>query len=274
LGCHQKIGKAWAANVHGKVRAEKGNIAPICIDCHQTHVVKAASDTPIKDACLSCHKDARQQHESWLPRAERHFETISCPVCHAPKAERRVNLMLYNSAGKERIKDSAGVPIFEKRVDSAGSGNGDELDDRALLALLKDLSKDDPGGTSYLRGRLEVKSGIDAHSMADKSQAMRDCKLCHQEGAAAFQSVTLSIAGPDGRPLRREVDKGVLNSIEATQSVRGFYTLGATRVKFLDVLLLLAVGGALAGALTHAGIRLATRRARARAAAQPHGNGS
>ena len=263
LGCHKKIGKAWQANVHGKVRAEKGRLAPTCIDCHKTHAIKAAAESPIKAACLACHKDALEQHKAWLPKADRHFETISCPVCHAPNAERRVNLMLYSNAGKEKIGEAAGVPIFERRVESA-EGKGGDLNDRALLALLKDLGQSSSNGAVFLRGRLEVKSGIDAHSMADKSQAMHDCKLCHQEGAEAFQSVTLTVAGPDGRPLRHDVDKDVLTSVQATQSVRGFYTLGATRVKFLDVLLVLVVGGALAGALTHAGLRLATRRMRAK----------
>jgi hypothetical protein len=170
--------------------------------------------------------------------------------------------MLYSNAGKERIGTRTGVPKFEKRVEAA-EGKDHSLNDREVVALLKDLGQEN-SGDFYLRGRLEVKSGVDAHSMTGKSQALRDCKLCHQQGAEAFQSVTLTIVGPDGRPLRHDVDKEVLTSIESTQSVRGFYTLGATRVKILDTLLILVVGGALAGALTHAGLRLATRRLRAK----------
>jgi len=115
---------------------------------------------------------------------------------------------------------------------------------------------------------------VQAHQLAEKSKAIRDCDTCHREGAQAFQSVVLTIAGPDGRPLRHGVNKDVLSSIMATDSVRGFYAIGATRIKLLDVLLLLVVLGSLGGVLGHLTLKWATRRIRAKVAqenrAAPH----
>jgi hypothetical protein len=130
-----------------------------------------------------------------------------------------------------------------------------------------------------LRGRLEVREGVQAHQLARKADAVRDCDSCHSAGAEPFQSVVISIAGPDGRPLRHGVQKGVLTSLAALQSVRGFYAIGSTRIRLLDWLLVLVVGGSLAGALTHMAIRRLSRGVRERrksggAAGPPPGDGT
>jgi hypothetical protein len=268
--CHEEIFKAYAQDVHGQQRVVKGKAAPICADCHQAHEVKAASlgEGP-KGACLGCHKNAIEHHEQWLPNAALHFETISCPACHAPTAQRRVNLRLYDAATKTQLREKEGVPQFQQRA-RAGDAVSEGLDERALWSLLAQFNQDSSQpGHVILRGRLEVRSGIEAHQLSDKSRALRDCDSCHSEGAEPFQSVVISIAGPDGRPLRHGVQKEVLNSLTALQSVRGFYAIGSTRIKLLDILLVLVVGGSLAGSLAHMTIKRLFRgvRERRRAAA-------
>ncbi len=106
-------------------------------------------------------------------------------------------------------------------------------------------------GRTVLRGRLEVRSGVEAHQLSDKSKAIKDCNFCHKEGAAPFQSVTLTIAGPDGRPLRHGIQKEVLSSLTSMESVRGFYAIGSTRIKLLDTLLVMVVLGAICVPLGH-----------------------
>jgi predicted CXXCH cytochrome family protein len=253
--CHEEIFKAYSKDVHGQERIAKGISAPLCAGCHQAHNVKAASmGDGVKDACLSCHKDAVNQHKDWLPNTARHFEAISCPVCHAPDAQRRVNLRLYDGAAKRQIAEKTGVPKFEKRADAA-DGNDVGLDERALWSLLKEFNQDGGNGKTVLRGRLEVRSGVEAHQLSDKSRAIKDCDTCHKEGAAAFQSVTLTIAGPDGRPLRHGIQKDVLNSLTSMDSVRGFYAIGSTRIKLLDILLVLVLMGAVSVPLVHMTIK-------------------
>jgi len=266
--CHKAIFEAYAKDVHGLERVAKGKAAPICADCHQAHDVKAASlgDGP-KDACLGCHKEALAQHKDWLPNAALHFDAISCPVCHAPTAQRRVNLRLYDGATRTQLREKSGVPQFTQRATS-GDAASLGLDERALFALLTQFGQDGKTpGSVVLRGRLEVSQGVQAHQMAEKEQALKDCDTCHAKGAEAFQSVVVSIAGPDGRPLRHGVQAEVLNSLSSMQSVRGFYAIGSTRIKVLDWLLLLAAGGSLAAVLGHMTIRRLFKGVRERRAA-------
>ncbi len=249
--CHEAIFKAYSKDVHGLERVAKGISAPLCAGCHQAHAVKAASmGEGVKDACLACHKEALNQHKDWLPNTALHFEAISCPVCHAPDAQRRVNLRLYDSTAKRQVAEKTGVPKFEKRTDAADSKDMG-LDERALWSLLKEFNQDGGDGKMLLRGRLEVRSGVEAHQLSEKSKAIKDCDTCHKQGAAAFQSVSLTIAGPDGRPLRHGVQNDVLNSLTSMDSVRGFYAIGSTRIKLLDYLLLLVVFGAASVPLAH-----------------------
>jgi cytochrome c553 len=119
-----------------------------------------------------------------------------------------------------------------------------------------------------VRGRLELRDGLQAHQLSEKEKALADCKVCHQQGAAPFQSVVLSIAGADGRPLRADVKQDVLSSLTALESVRGFYAIGSTRIKLLDWLMVLAVAGTIAGCLAHAVARRMTRGLRERLAAE------
>lgn len=119
-----------------------------------------------------------------------------------------------------------------------------------------------------MRGRLEVKSGVEAHQLSEKSKAIKDCKFCHQAGAEPFQSVTLTIAGPDGRPLRHGVQKEVLNSLLSVESIRGFYVIGSTRIKLLDTLLIMVLLGSIAGPLAHMTVKRLFKGFRERRAAE------
>ncbi|MBI5254869.1 MAG: hypothetical protein HY855_00105 [Burkholderiales bacterium] len=271
LKCHEDIGKAYVKDVHGLERVAKGKPAPICADCHQAHAIKAASfGTALKDNCLACHKEAVAQHKDWLPNTGRHFEAIACVVCHAPNAERRVNLRLFSQKGQKQLIEQAGVPRFEQLVKAADQQD-QGLDERALWSLLQEFNRGSGLGDVVLRGRLEVASGVQAHQLAEKSKAISDCDTCHRRDAQAFQSVVVSIAGPDGRTLRHGVDKDVLRSAVATASVRGFYAIGANRIQLLDWLLVAAVLGSIGGVLAHMTVKWATRRIRAKVAAEQHG---
>jgi len=196
-----------------------------------------------------------------LPNTERHFEAISCPACHAPAAQRRVNLRLYDAKGKHQVSEKTGVPQFE-RLTHAADTTDMGLDERALWSLLKEFNQDGGEGNTILRGRLEVRSGVEAHQLSEKSKAIKDCNTCHEAGAEPFQSVTLTIAGPDGRPLRHGIQKEVLNSLTSMDSVRGFYAIGGTRIKLLDTLLVLVLLGSISVPIVHMTIKWLFRRVR------------
>jgi predicted CXXCH cytochrome family protein len=267
--CHTDIFKAYAQDVHGQERAAKGKAAPICSDCHKAHAVKAASlGTGIKDACIACHENAVAQHQAWLPNTVRHFEAISCPACHAPTAKRRVNLRLINASTQAQLIEKKGVPQFEARAAATDAANMG-LDERALLSLLKEFNLSGNKDKVVLQGRLEVSSGVEAHQISEKARALKDCDACHRAGAEPFQSVSLTIAGPDGRPLRHGVQGQVLTSLTSIDSVRGFYAIGASRITLLDWLLLLVVLGSISVPVAHMSLKWFVRR-RAKPATPDH----
>jgi hypothetical protein len=102
---------------------------------------------------------------------------------------------------------------------------------------------------------LEVRTGVEDHQLTLASGAISSCDTCHRQGATAFQSVEVSVAGPAGIPIHYGTDKDVLNSVFSVDAVSGFYAIGGTRVTFFDVLLFLALVGGIAWPIGHAIVR-------------------
>ena len=197
---------------------------------------------------VGCHAGVLEAHQKWLPNAALHFEVVSCPVCHAPGAQRKVDLMLIDSKAKPRGTEQIGVPLFEASANSDSKG----IDAQTLWNLMQTLNS---GGVAanktVVRGRLTVRTGPQAHQLTDKSKALSDCRTCHREGSEAFQSVTISLVGPDGRRVGYGANADVLNSVISLDSVSGFYAIGGTRIKLLDILLILAILGGVGIAVGH-----------------------
>ena len=262
--CHKEVSEALAASIHGAA----GDEALACKDCHRTHNIKAAAlGDHLKNQCVSCHREVATSHATWLPNTERHLEAVSCPACHSPGTTRRVNLRLYEGiAAPQQAAEKIGVPQFIKLASSADP-KGSGLDGRALWSLLQDFNRNGAETRTIVRGRLEVQTGIESHSLAGKAKALKDCATCHRQGAASFQKVTVSMAGPDGRPLRHGATTGILNSIESIGSVGGFYTIGSSRIKLLDTMLVMALAAGILIPAGHLAVKLVTARKR-KAAAQ------
>jgi hypothetical protein len=255
--CHGDIFTAYAGSVHGVLRSAGVTQAPLCFGCHGAHDVKVpTADEGMKGVCLGCHKDAVTQHQTWLPNAQLHFEVVSCPVCHAPKAHRTVDLVLYNSTAHKDASRPLGVPEFESPTESGRSG----LDPATLFNLLKSLNRPGAENKTSIKGRLDVRTGVEAHELMAASAAISDCSTCHRAGADAFQSVTISVAGPSGIPIRYGVNKNVLSSVFSIDSIGGFYAIGGTRITFLDALLVLALLVGFGGPIVHLTVRWGYKR--------------
>ena len=255
--CHENIFEAYAQSVHGAARAN-GNVirdshiqAPVCADCHRVHDISAvAASDRLQSTCLDCHEEASLAHQDWLPNAGLHLDVVACAACHAPMAERRIDLQLYDNLTGAPVGQHDSNAIFQERIreiDTAGDG----LDPTELWSLVRKSSQDGQAMDVTLRGRMEVGTGVEAHRLAAKSSAVRDCQSCHQYGADAFQKVTVSIARSDGRKQRYQADSEVLNSVVSVDSVSDFYALGGTRVRLLDGLLVLGLVAGLAIPLGH-----------------------
>jgi hypothetical protein len=258
--CHGAIFTAYAASVHGVLRANGVTQAPLCFGCHGAHDVKVpTAGMGMKDVCIGCHTKAVAAHQTWLPNTQLHFDVVSCPACHAPKAQRTVDLVLYDSTAHKDASRPVGVPEFEDLTGSHAVGRSG-LDPATLFNLLRTLNRPGVENKTSIKGRLGVRTGAEAHELTPSSEAISDCSTCHRAGAAAFQSVTISVAGPSGIPIRYGVNKTVLSSAFSIDSIGGFYAIGGTRITFLDVLLVLALLGGFGGPVIHLTARWVYRR--------------
>lgn len=258
--CHGAIFVAYATSVHGVLRTSGVAQAPLCFSCHGAHDVRVPSaGAGRRDVCLGCHTEALASHRAWLPNVDLHFGVVSCPVCHSPLAHRVVDLILYDSATQKETREPVGIPRFESLAITSGTTRPG-LDPTTLMTLLSTLDSQGVEGKTAIRGRLEVSTGIEDHELAVATQAISNCDSCHQEGAAAFQSVVVSVAGPAGIPVRYDANKEVLSSALSIDSIGGFYAIGGTRITFLDVLLVLALLAGIGGPSAHLAARWTFRR--------------
>jgi hypothetical protein len=258
--CHAPIHEAWSGSVHGVARKQGNTAAPVCSTCHSAHDVKpAAGEDKLRFTCFGCHGGALQAHQKWLPNAQRHLNTVSCSACHVPGSKRRVDLRLYDTGEEGRYAEKEGVPLFDLRTQAIDTGKKG-LDEGELKRLLDEFDQDRMRGSAILRGRLEVDGAVEVHQLAQKSKASAQCESCHSTKSSAFEKVTVSVRGPDGRPLRYEVDQDVLTSARSVESVGGFYVIGGTRIKLLDALVVLSLVAGIAGPLMHLALSWLFRR--------------
>jgi len=240
--CHAPIFDAYLSSTHGRARAQG---APLCSDCHSPHqVIRSALAVP-KDTCVGCHSTAVDAHEKWLPNAAHHFEVVACAACHSPRAQKKVDLRLYDAAGKEV---AAGAPTPPSQ---------EPLDETRLLQFVRIAGRD---SKVSLVGRLEVPDGAQKHALEPGAKAIKECTTCHRKNAEAFQNVTLSLIGPEGERVRYEARKEVLHAPTSVDSVRGFYAIGGTRIQLLDVVLAPALLGGIFAPLAHLVMRRLSRK--------------
>jgi hypothetical protein len=101
---------------------------------------------------------------------------------------------------------------------------------------------------------------MEAHELSPRALAIRDCSKCHDERAVPFQYVTVSTLDAEGRPVRYDAHKSILGSAVAWEALRGFYAIGGTRIKALDVALALGLAGGIAVPALHFALRRLCRR--------------
>ena len=253
--CHEEGFKLYERSVHAARVRQGSPLAPVCTGCHASHSVtpKSAYET-----CVGCHAAALDAHGKWLPNAGLHHEVVSCAACHAPAVLRMIDLRLYDPAAKQWVAEKEGEAQFEKlarSIDADGKG----LDPEELRKLLAAINRDGmPRKT--LRGRVELRTGVEAHQLSGKADAIKACDNCHRIGAEPFQNVVVSITGPDGRPVRYRTQTEVLTAALAVQSLPEFYAIGGTRSRLLDALFGLVLLGGAGVPLGHMTVRWLARK--------------
>lgn len=264
--CHPQIFAAYAGSMHGRYRASGDHLdAPMCSDCHRAHDVQgSARPELVRAACLGCHPTAGVIHATWLPNASLHLEVVSCPACHAPRAKRVVALRLVEQGSGRTLTEREVADLLGGDAAAALDPSGNGMSGLDLWSVMRRLESRRLASAAKLDvvGRLEVARGVDAHRLADKAGAVRDCESCHTSGSTAFESVALSLARDDGRPRRFGGAQGMLTDAASVVPIHGFYALGATRQGALDWLLVMAVAGGLLVVALHLSVRLWAARSR------------
>jgi hypothetical protein len=265
--CHADALEQYEGSLHSTRVREGHPLAPVCTGCHGSHDVNPGT---AYETCVGCHAADLDAHGNWLPNAARHLETVSCAACHAPDAARMIDLRLYDGAAKQWVVEKEGKPLFGQMAQAADA-NGDGLDANELRNLLQQVNRR-ASIPKTLRGRVELRADVEAHRLADKSRALRACDNCHQYGAEPFQNVTVSVTGPDGRPVRHAAHQDILSSPLAVQSLPEFYAIGGTRSRILDALLVLVLLGGAGIPVGHMTMKWLFRKYRARRAGAEGGN--
>jgi len=255
--CHQEIFDSYAGSMHGQARAAAGHMdAPICADCHQAHGVRAGDWTErFKRACMSCHNGLEDAHGAWLPNAGLHLDAVACPACHAPEAERRIDLVLFDRGRKRPVT----IDDIRSGLGDAGGGTAADLSSADLWRYIRESKRGERGESIVLAGQLEVRTGVEAHRMTSKSSAVRTCPSCHLKGSKSFEVVTMSLVESDGRVRHIPVDNKALGSVTSMGDLANFYALGSTRIEILDLLLIMAVLGGMSVPAMHMTARLLAR---------------
>jgi hypothetical protein len=249
-GCHESSVDAHVKSVHGRDAA--GNAAaPLCVTCHTSHEIARVSAS-LRENCFACHADSQAQHAKWLPNAKTHFNVVSCAACHAPSAGKRVELRFYDVKTKSELVTD-GKPLN-------GGASEKPMDAENLRALVHAVEEGGAGGNVLLVGRVEPLKQGEGHNLLPKAQAVKDCAACHRKGADPFQTVSLSLVGPDGTRTSFDAHKDVLSSPTSVDSVRGFYAMGGTRIQILDIVLGLALIGGISAPLGHLVVRRILRK--------------
>lgn len=257
--CHAGAAEHYEGSLHATRVAEGDPIAPVCTGCHGSHAVTPRT---AYETCVRCHSADLEAHGEWLPNAGHHQEVVSCAACHAPAAPRMIDLRLYDGAAGDWAAERDGArPFLELAAAADADGNG--LDATELRNLLAEVNRDAPGPLT-LRGRVELREDVLAHRLVAKEGAIRACDSCHRYGSEPFQNVTISITGPDGRPLRHPAKTEILGSALAVESLPEFYAIGGTRSRFLDLLFLLALAGGIGVPIGHMTVKWLFRKQRAR----------
>jgi hypothetical protein len=255
--CHQDMFDAYRTSVHGMTKPTAAAHPPLCASCHTAHDVKPAmaSRSP-RDMCLACHPAYEEGHRQQLPNPKAHLEMVACTACHVPLAYKRsIYLRLIDAAEGKLLGDAEVQAALTARGVTAG-----QIGPKELWQLYRDLNAKKAVNVAVAVS-MDVRRN--AHYLAPKQIAVRQCDACHSADSSFFRTVAVASAGPDGREVLRDVDPRALTSAYGVVLLKRFYVMSGTRLTAMDYAGVLIILGGIAFPVLHGTARMLTRHLRA-----------
>jgi hypothetical protein len=265
--CHADMYNSYKASIHEEERIKGKENTPTCASCHKAHDVEiTAMTTAMKDACMVCHDDGIPVHNQWLYNppirlssfTELHINSVACAACHSPDARRGIYLTLYDKKTGKPFPQEDVLKLLE--TDAAGLKekidiNGDGIIDSSELWNFYRMLNRKGAGVTFM-GNMNVQSGEEAHRLAEKSHASRECVLCHRPDSEYFKDVFVVIRKADGKPTVFNAKQEVIGSVYSILPVSKFYALGSSNARLLDYLFIIALIGGVAVPIGHIALRI------------------
>ena len=255
VSCHEDSGEEFKNSVHMKMRTK--GITMTCYACHGYHYVHQMEGASVAERtnsiCLKCHNP--NQFHDWLPSGDAHFASVECVVCHAPEVPRHIDLRFYDLLTKKFYTGDELVKIlsldFDKIIQTIDTNQDEiidlnEFDDLFFMLKQKNIRP-------ILRAELVADINSIAHQI-NRGSAQKTCENCHASDSPYFNAVSIILTWDDGTLERYNIDRAILESYYVSH----FYLLGGTRVKLLDKIGLLIIGGGACTAFGHFVIRVLT----------------
>lgn len=280
--CHRRVMEEYKRSLHYKVSRR------ICFGCHDPHSAVTFSRLSAEQRraiCERCHPHVERKHD-WLPQRALHFKYLECTMCHSPQAEKGMVFYLKatDATGRQRrlrypeVARMLGTEAIDLASCLDKNGNG-RLETREVLSFLKLLNA--RRGERWKRIELGVNVLVlrPSHNFTDRGTRAKDCAICHSSRAEFYSKLVLEIPEPGGAVRTMPVEREILVGIHPIPVTSDFYLLGESRIskkdieeflyvvrkigyKWLDVIGLLFVLGAMGFVCLHGLIRALTVRLR------------
>lgn len=264
--CHEQIYDAFRTSVHGMAKRTGTAHPPLCSACHNAHDVKPAmaSRSP-RDMCLDCHPSHEADHRQRLPNPKAHLEMVACTACHVPLDYKRSIYLRLTDGATGKLLDDADVL---KQLKAAGV-TAKRIKPKELWQLYRDLNARQAVNVAVA---VSMDDRLNAHYLAPKDIAVRQCEACHSADSSFFESVSVATADPDGREVLHDVDPEILGSVYGAILLKRFYVMSGTRLTAMDYAGAMIILGGIAVPVLHGAARLMTRRLR-EGGRKPEGRG-
>lgn len=269
--CHKDVYDAYKESVHFKAFERGNKNAPLCTGCHKPHDVLITSfNLKNNEVCFECHKKVEKAHVKWFYNppfrsssfVKFHLESITCNVCHGTEKKGAVYLHPYDKRTRtpitlEKIEETLGVKRENIGIylDADRDGYLSANETWRLFGSLIDRKI-----TLTLLGWMDVRDPVLSHLTEPKEKALRNCEVCHRADSPFFKDAFVVIRDNYGWPMVFRAHKDLLSTKSALSPLSEFYVFGSTRLKIVDLLLVIAIIGAILVPSSHILLRIVTRK--------------